>query len=95
MYRVLREGGVLSIIELTTPVKFPMKQLFAIYSGTVLPLYGRLISHDSSAYSYLNKTIAAFPQGETMVEILRRVGFAEASFTRLTFGICTMYFARK
>ncbi len=95
MYRVLREGGVLSIIELTTPVKFPMKQLFAIYSGTVLPFYGRLISHDSNAYSYLNKTIAAFPQGETMVEILRRVGFAEASFTRLTFGICTMYFARK
>lgn len=95
MYRVLREGGVLSIIELTTPVKFPMKQLFAIYSGTVLPLYGRLISHDSNAYSYLNKTIVAFPQGETMVEILRRVGFAEASFTRLTFGICTMYFARK
>jgi demethylmenaquinone methyltransferase/2-methoxy-6-polyprenyl-1,4-benzoquinol methylase len=95
MYRVLREGGVLSIIELTTPVKFPMKQLFGIYSGTVLPLYGRLISHDSNAYSYLNKTIAAFPQGETMVEILRRIGFAEASFTRLTFGICTMYFARK
>ena len=95
MYRVLREGGVLSIIELTTPVKFPMKQLFAIYSGTVLPLYGRLISHDSNAYSYLNKTIAAFPQGETMVEILRRIGFVEASFTRLTFGICTMYFARK
>ena len=72
---MLREGGVLSIIELTTPVKFPMKQLFGIYSGTVLPLYGRLISHDSNAYSYLNKTIAAFPQGETMVEILRRIGF--------------------
>lgn len=95
MYRVLKDGGVLSIIELTTPVSFPMKQLFGIYSSTVLPIYGKLISHDTSAYSYLNKTIAAFPQGETMVEILRRIGFAEASFKRLTFGICTMYFARK
>ena len=95
MHRVLADDGHLSVVDLCTPVSFPMKQLFAIYSGTVLPLYGRLISHDSNAYSYLNKTIAAFPQGETMVEILRRVGFAEASFTRLTFGICTMYFARK
>ena len=95
MCRVLRKGGHLSIVELTTPVSFPMKQLFHIYSHTVLPIYGRLISKDSSAYSYLTKTIEAFPQGEEMVEILKKAGFTEASFKRLTFGICTMYFATK
>jgi demethylmenaquinone methyltransferase/2-methoxy-6-polyprenyl-1,4-benzoquinol methylase len=95
MYRVLKPGGHLSIVELTTPVKFPMKQLFRIYSHTVLPVYGRLISRDTSAYSYLTKTIEAFPQGERMVDILMKAGFAEASFRRLTFGICTMYFATK
>ena len=95
MCRVLRPDGHLSIVELTTPVAFPMKQLFRIYSHTVLPVYGRLISHDSSAYSYLTKTIEAFPQGERMVGILRKAGFSEASFKRLTFGICTMYFATK
>ena len=63
--------------------------------GTVLPIYGRLISRDTSAYSYLTKTIEAFPQGERMVDILMKAGFAEASFRRLTFGICTMYFATK
>ena len=52
MCRVLRKGGHLCIAELTTPVIFPMKQLFAIYSHTVLPLYGRAISKDISAYSY-------------------------------------------
>ena len=95
MQRVLKPGGHLSIVELTTPVSFPMKQLFRIYSHTVLPVYGRLISKDTSAYGYLTKTIEAFPQGERMMEILKKAGFAEASFKRLTFGICTMYFATK
>ena len=95
MCRVLKQGGHLSIVELTTPVSFPMKQLFHIYSHTVLPVYGRLISKDTSAYSYLTKTIEAFPQGECMVEILKKAGFREASFKRLTFGICTQYFATK
>ena len=95
MWRVLKPDGKLSIVELTTPVSYPMKQLFRIYSHSVLPVYGRLISRDTSAYTYLTKTIEAFPQGERMEEILRQAGFREASFKRLTFGICTMYFATK
>ena len=95
MCRVLKKGGHLCIVELTTPVSFPMKQLFSIYSGTVLPIYGKLISKDQSAYDYLNKTIAAFPQGEVMMDVLKKAGFAQAEFKRLTFGICTLYFATK
>lgn len=95
MCRVLRQGGHLSVVELTTPVTFPMRQLFKIYSHTVLPIYGRLVSKDSNAYEYLTATIEAFPQGEQMTAILRKAGFREASFKRLTFGICTMYFATK
>ncbi len=95
MCRVLKQGGHLCIVELTTPVTFPMKQLFRLYSHTVLPIYGRLISKDTAAYSYLTKTIEAFPQGEQMVEILKKAGFRKATFQRLTFGICTMYLATK
>jgi len=95
MCRVLTPGGHLCIVELTRPVSFPMRQLFTIYSHTVLPIYGRLVSHDASAYHYLTRTIEAFPQGEAMTGILARAGFSQASFRRLTFGICTMYLATK
>jgi demethylmenaquinone methyltransferase/2-methoxy-6-polyprenyl-1,4-benzoquinol methylase len=93
--RVIRPGGHLSIVELTEPLHFPMHQLFKVYSHTFLPLYGRLISKDSDAYHYLTATIEAFPQGEKMMDILKKAGFKHTSFRRLTFGICTMYFAEK
>ena len=95
IFRVLKPVGHLSIVELTSPVAFPMKQLFKVYSHTVLPIYGRLVSRDDSAYRYLTATIEAFPQGEQMVGILKKAGFSEARFERLTFGICTMYLATK
>lgn len=95
MQRVLKKGGHLSIVELTTPVTFPMRQLFKIYSHTFLPFYGKLVSKDKSAYNYLTASIEAFPQGEKMMEIFKKAGFDDMRFKRLTFGICTMYIATK
>ena len=95
MCRVLKPGGHLCVIELTQPARNPMKTLFNIYSHTVLPAWGRLISKDDKAYSYLTATIEAFPQGEKMMTILQRAGFSETNFQRLTFGICTLYIATK
>ena len=90
MCRVLKKGGHLSIAELTEPVHFPMKQCFKLYSHTFLPVYGSIISKDK-----LTATIEAFPQGEQMMDILQKAGFSKVSFRRLTFGICTLYFAEK
>lgn len=93
--RVLNHGGHACLLEFSCPQKFPMKQLFWLYSHTVLPLYGKLISKDSKAYSYLITSIEAFPQGEAMLDILKKAGFATATYKRLTFGICTCYLAKK
>lgn len=93
--RVLKTGGHLVILELTTPERFPMKQLFAIYARIVIPLIGKLLSKDNNAYSYLPETIKAFPQGEVMKGVITRAGFKEVCFKRLTFGICTLYTATK
>lgn len=95
MCRVLRLGGHLVILELSTPARFPMKQLFALYSKVAMPLIGKLISKDNSAYTYLPESIRAFPQGEVMQQAIRNAGFSQVCFRRLTFGICTLYIATK
>lgn len=95
MYRVLKKEGHVCVLELSTPVIFPMTELFKFYSHTLLPLYGRLISKDKEAYKYLTTTIEAFPQGEIMVDIFKKAGFIDVKFKRMTFGICTCYIATK
>lgn len=95
MCRVLTSGGHLAILELSTPDRFPMKQLFTLYSKIVIPLLGKCISKDNSAYTYLPQSIRAFPQGEVMQKVIKKAGFKEVYFKRLTFGICTLYVATK
>ena len=95
MHRVLRPGGHLVILELSSPTKFPMKQLFPVYTKYVMPTLGRLFSKDAKAYRYLPESIAAFPQGEVMQGILEKVGFSKVEFRRYTGGICTFYLATK
>ena len=95
MLRVLRPGGRLVIAELTVPRHFPMRQLFWLYAHLWMPLVGRLVSHDRAAYRYLPATMEAFPQGERMQEILEKAGFTDVNFRRFTFGLSTLYTAKK
>ena len=95
MYRVLKPGGHLMILELSTPEHFPMKQLYRIYSKTVIPFIGRLISKENTAYSYLPASIKVVPQGKVMTDLLGRVGFREVQVRTFTFGICSLYTSAK
>lgn len=95
MLRVLRPGGHLVIVELTVPDRFPMKQLFRVYSKVVFPVVGKLVSHDNSAYTYLPSTMQAFPHGPQMAETLKRVGFRQAEYNDFVLGINTLYKAEK
>ena len=72
-----------------------MKQLFSAYSKVVIPLLGKCISKDNSAYTYLPQSIRAFPQGEIMQDIIGKAGFGTVTFRRLTMGICTLNMATK
>lgn len=91
MYRVLKPGGHLMILEFSTPEHFPMKQLYPIYSKTVIPCIGRLLSKEKTAYSYLPASIKVVPQGKVMTDLLSRLGFTQAQVRTFTFGICSLY----
>ena len=93
--RVLKPGGQLMILELSTPDHFPMKQAYWAYSRLFIPTVGRFISKSKEAYSYLPKSIEAFVQGKEMVQVLKKNGFSEVKYKTYTFGVCSMYLATK
>ncbi len=95
MHRVLKPDGHLMILELSTPEHFPMKQLYAIYSRTIIPFVGRLLSKEKAAYRYLPESIKVVPQGKVMENLLTRRGFKDAETRTLTFGICSLYTGTK
>jgi demethylmenaquinone methyltransferase/2-methoxy-6-polyprenyl-1,4-benzoquinol methylase len=95
MYRVLKPGGHVMILELSTPEHFPMKQLYRIYSRFVIPNIGRLVSKEGAAYRYLPESIKVVPQGKVMTELLTKEKFVDAHSKTLTFGICSLYTATK
>jgi demethylmenaquinone methyltransferase/2-methoxy-6-polyprenyl-1,4-benzoquinol methylase len=67
------------------------KQLYLFYFHKILPLVGGLLSGQRQAYAYLPRSVGTFPQGAAFVRLLEEAGFAEASATPLTMGICSIY----
>lgn len=95
MHRVLMPGGVLCVVELSTPTNPIIKPMYNFYSRILIPLIGRMVSKDARAYSYLPESIAAVAQGEDMLKIMREAGFSKCYFKRLTLGTCTIYIGVK
>ncbi len=95
MFRVLKTGGELIILEFSTPQKFPGKQFYSFYLKRVLPFIGRFFSKDNRAYSYLPESVKAFPFGGEFVSKLKDSGFRNCFFRKLSLGISTIYYGKK
>jgi demethylmenaquinone methyltransferase/2-methoxy-6-polyprenyl-1,4-benzoquinol methylase len=91
MYRVLKPGGQLLVLEFSTPVAKGLKPLYDAYSFNVLPLLGRLVAEDSASYRYLAESIRMHPNQETLLEMLQTAGFAQARYHNLTGGIVALH----
>jgi demethylmenaquinone methyltransferase / 2-methoxy-6-polyprenyl-1,4-benzoquinol methylase len=91
MYRVLKPGGRMVVLEFSKPRLFPFKQLYNFYFTFILPKIGKVISKDPSAYTYLPESVQAFPDGENFVSILNRLGFKDTICKPLTWGISSLY----
>jgi demethylmenaquinone methyltransferase / 2-methoxy-6-polyprenyl-1,4-benzoquinol methylase len=94
-HRVVTTNGCAMIIEFSQPKRFPIKQIYRLYSQYVLPLLGGMISRNRSAYEYLPSTVAEFPDGEEFCTLLRSAGFASVTCIPQTFGIASIYIAKK
>jgi demethylmenaquinone methyltransferase/2-methoxy-6-polyprenyl-1,4-benzoquinol methylase len=95
IYRVLSPNGMIAILEFSKPRKFPIKQFYNFYFKVVTPAVGKLFSKDSSAYSYLPESVNAFPDGESFLAVLKKAGFNETKAIPVTFGIASIYIAKK
>ncbi|MCX2719217.1 bifunctional demethylmenaquinone methyltransferase/2-methoxy-6-polyprenyl-1,4-benzoquinol methylase UbiE [Lentiprolixibacter aurantiacus] len=95
IYRVLKPGGTLVVLETSVPTRFPFKQGYHLHSRYVLPAVGRLFSKDRSAYRYLSESAAAFPYGQAFNNILKEIGFIGIECRPQTFGVASIYVAAK
>lgn len=95
MLRVLKPGGLLVVLEFSQPKAFPFKQAYHLYSHYILPGIGRLVSKDPRAYTYLPESVAAFPYGPAFEEELKTAGYHMPTTQQVTFGIASIYNARK
>ncbi|MDX5324883.1 MAG: bifunctional demethylmenaquinone methyltransferase/2-methoxy-6-polyprenyl-1,4-benzoquinol methylase UbiE [Bacteroidota bacterium] len=95
IHRVLKPGGHIFVLEFSQPEKAPFKQLYKFYFKNILPGIGKLVSKDSSAYTYLPESVEAFPYGDRFLGILRQVGFNKETATPVTLGVANIYEAIK
>ncbi len=91
MYRVVRPGGMIMVLEFSRPAWFPFRQIYGFYFRRILPRIGRKVSGDRSAYSYLPDSVMSFPDNEKFLELLRKAGFSRVAQKRLTGGIASIY----
>lgn len=89
--RVLKPGGMLAILEFSTPPNALFRALYGFYSRRVLPAIGGLISGDGEAYRYLPESVRKFPGAEVLAAEMEGAGFTRVRFERMTFGVVALH----
>jgi demethylmenaquinone methyltransferase/2-methoxy-6-polyprenyl-1,4-benzoquinol methylase len=91
MRRVIREGGMIMVLEFSKPDGFPFKPLYNFYFRNILPLFGRLFSKDKNAYRYLPDSVMKFPDNEEFLKLLIEAGCTDTHQIKLTGGVASIY----
>ena len=91
MFRVLRIGGRVMILEFSHPTTAALQTLYDTYSFRVLPAMGRLVAGDADSYRYLAESIRMHPDQETLKTMLETAGFERCTYHNLTGGIVAVH----
>ena len=95
IYRVLRPGGRVMIMEFGLPKNKLVHAVYMFYFRHLLPFVGNLLSKHGDAYTYLNETVEDFAYGDAFTTWMKEAGFNNARFEELTFGIANLYIGDK
>jgi demethylmenaquinone methyltransferase/2-methoxy-6-polyprenyl-1,4-benzoquinol methylase len=95
IYRVLKTGGKLLVLEFSLPARRGLRSLYHFYSFRVMPLVARLICGTAGPFRYLAESIRVFPPPEDVAELISRSGFQDVRFQRLSQGLAILYNAAK
>jgi demethylmenaquinone methyltransferase / 2-methoxy-6-polyprenyl-1,4-benzoquinol methylase len=91
MYRVLKPGGRMMVLEFSHPPSFLFRKLYDLYSFYIMPFVGKLFTGSSQAYTYLPESIRLFPTPEDFSGLLQRIGLKEVTYRPLTQGIAVIH----
>ncbi|RMD68510.1 MAG: class I SAM-dependent methyltransferase, partial [Gammaproteobacteria bacterium] len=91
MYRVLKPGGRVLILEFSHPTVAPLRPAYDAYSFKVLPLLGRMVAGDEASYRYLAESIRMHPDQETLKAMMEEAGFEHCEYFNLTGGITAVH----
>jgi demethylmenaquinone methyltransferase/2-methoxy-6-polyprenyl-1,4-benzoquinol methylase len=95
MKRVIRDDGLIMVLEFSKPSGFPFRLLYNFYFRNILPLFGRLFSKDKAAYRYLPDSVMKFPDNEEFIKLLDLAGFSDTRQIKLTGGVASIYIGIK
>jgi demethylmenaquinone methyltransferase/2-methoxy-6-polyprenyl-1,4-benzoquinol methylase len=91
MYRVLKPGGRLLVLEFSRPVVPGLKPFYDLYSFRVLPVMGKLLARDADSYRYLAESIRMHPDQETLQQMMELAGFEDCEYYNMSGGIVALH----